>query len=761
MITYLNDALRQEMLSIYNQLLNQGALHPEERLKEYYSTFRQKFGPEALSSMDGEELLEIIHAHGNKNSLVYWLEFKDDEEFPDIFGGIGGGSALKFRIYRSKETEKWMTGSPQNQKVISVAEAVRIARIHRDQFVKGCEAINLLPNLPDAGHYEELQKKMEEIAPDVSNTAWGHKYFSLLFPEKLDDYHNLDYQQFQMIKSLVTPPKFKGRYSYARPFVAMKTELEIPMNHLTSILNHRNGRPVRYWRIGTRIKDVPRWNEMRSGNFSAVGWAKLGDLSALSHDQKSKDKLKEMIKQHFNYIPTQVGKQSAQLFNFVTAIQENDILLVSDGSEVLGIGKVEGDYYHEPGSDFAHRRPVKWIDLSPWKMPIPEGLQTTVHEVRKHPENLIETEKHMLAPKSIPSVTPGIFPLSGMIGKIQKILERKRQVILYGPPGTGKTYWAQKAAQELAAINNFKKPLKDLTPDELNAINNYSSSNIGYVNLCCFHPEYGYEHFIEGYRPDLINDQLCFKLRDGIFKELCDKALKALDKRFYLIIDEINRGDIPRIFGELLMIIEANKRGNQLRLPVSGRYFQVPDNVYIIGTMNTADRSIALLDTALRRRFGFVELMPDVSVLEDQVLEGLPVRLWLKALNERICQYIGRDARNLQIGHSYFMPEGKTVDSFRKFADIIREDVIPLLEEYCYEDYSILVKLLGTSLVDESAMRIRDELFDLSSKEKLLSALIAPCPEIAASSLAVDSEADETQSDDSENEDTGKDEEAQ
>jgi len=756
---YLNEPIRQELLSIHNELLKKGELHSEERLKEYYSTFSQKFGPQVLSSMDGEELLEIMHAHGNKDSLVYWLEFKNDEEFPALFGGIGGGSALKFRIYRSSETEKWMTGSPQNQKVISVEEAVLIAKTHRDQIVAGCEAINRLPDDADISHYEDLQKRMDAVAPDVSNTAWGHKYFSVLFPERLDDFHNLDYQQFQMIKNLQIPPRVQGRYSYAWPFVEMKTDLAIPMNHLTSILNYRNGRPVRYWRIGTHVGGVLRWDEMRSGNFAAVGWAAIGDLSSLSHDQKSKNALKEMVKQNFDYTPVQVGKQSTQLFNFVTTIQEGDILLVSDGADVLGIGKVEGDYYHEPGSEFSHRRRLQWIDLSPWKMPIPEGLRTTVHEVRKHPENLIEAEKHMLSSKP-PPVEPVIHALAGILGKIQKVLDRKRQVILYGPPGTGKTYWAQKAAGELAAVNNFNKTYNQLTNDELSALNQIGSSGIGYVNLCCFHPEYGYEHFIEGYRPDHVDGQLFFRLRDGLFKELCDEALKTPDKRFYLIIDEINRGDIPRIFGELLMILEANKRGNRLRLPVSGRNFQVPNNVYIIGTMNTADRSIALLDTALRRRFGFIELMPDVSVLEDHVLEGLPVRLWVKALNERICQYIGRDARNLQIGHSYFMPAGITVDSFRKFADIIREDVIPLLEEYCYEDYSILVKLLGTSLIDESAMRIRDELFDPTAKEKLLSALMASCPEIAASSLAVDSEADEAQSDDSESEDTGKDEEA-
>ena len=127
------------------------------------------------------------------------------------------------------------------------------------------------------------------------------------------------------------------------------------------------------------------------------------------------------------------------------------------------------------------------------------------------------------------------------------------------------------------------------------------------------HPAYGYEDFLEGYRPTEINGSMHFVLRDGIFKQLCAQAKAQPEHNFYLIVDEINRGDIPRIFGELLTLLEKNKRGKTAILPLSGEPFTVPENLYVIGTMNTADRSIALLDAALRRRFGFLELLPEVG----------------------------------------------------------------------------------------------------------------------------------------------------
>ena len=165
-------------------------------------------------------------------------------------------------------------------------------------------------------------------------------------------------------------------------------------------------------------------------------------------------------------------------------------------------------------------------------------------------------------------------------------------------------------------------------------------------------------------------------------------------KRFFLVVDEINRGDPPEIFGELITAIELDKRGKPIMLPVSGAPLAVPSNVFLIGTMNTADRSISLLDAALRRRIQYIELMPDSKCWARGRSADCALALWLDALNKRLRGKLKRDARNLQIGHAYLMPP-QPITSVAELARVLRDDIIPLLEEYCYDDFGTLRDILG------------------------------------------------------------------
>jgi 5-methylcytosine-specific restriction protein B len=749
----LDEQKHKEIVERHRQLVNQGDLPTERQLDRQYELFRTKFGPSVLASLDGEALLTLMHDHTNRDSLVYWLEFKNDEDFKTLnFGSIAGGSALKFRLFRRKETGNWQAGVEKaNQpKDITLEEAVELARSHRDQLLKGVGLLDALPKDADDDDYAELQDQMDEDAPDVSRLAWGHKYFSLLFPDKLDDYHSPDWQRFHLLKMLQLPPVGDGRYVGAGRFVAAAKEVGLHMNHFTATLNSLQGRRHAYWRIGTTsgTSGDSFWPMMQERGCIAIGWPKLGDIGWVDGKRESLTRLKTLVTDTYPAEPSSVGLASSQLSQFVAGISEGDVVVAAEGAAVLGIGRVTGEYEFHPECEFPHQRLVDWVNVSEWKLPdSAEGLRSTVRQLGKSNENLLAIEQHLTSSgvqqsgRQTAAAVAAKRPtrLTGVQGRIQSILERKGQAVLYGPPGTGKSYWAERTANELAALSAFGRPFEALNAIEKSAVTG-DSERAGLVRTCCFHPAYGYEDFLEGYRPSTLNGSVNFELRDGVFKRLCRDAAASPAHNFYLVVDEINRGDIPRIFGELLMAIEKDKRGKQVLLPASQQPFSVPTNVFMLGTMNTADRSISLLDTALRRRFGFIELMPDSGVLKGSIVAGIPLKAWLDALNGRIREHVGRDARNLQIGHSYLMHGGSPLKEVAMLKRAIRDDIVPLLEEYCYEDYDTLGNILGDQLVDVASQRIRHDLFEEGQEDALVQGLLSPFSDISTSSDALASE---------------------
>ena len=758
----LSEHIRVQIKKRQEQLIDEGKLPTVAQLEQEYALFRERFGPAVLKTMDGEALLSFMHDHQRKDSLVYWLEWKNDEEFQTRrLGSIAGGSALKFRVFRRKETGSWQSGREKGNRPIdiSIDEAIEYARSHRDQLVQGCEIIEAFPSNATDEDYAQLQDQLDEVAPDVSRLAWGHKYFSTMFPEKLDDYHSPSHQRFHLLKLLQLPPEGEGRYVCAGRFVDSAKEVGICNNHFSTTINALHGSPHRYWRIGTTYgkSGTSYWQMMQEENCIAIGWHDLGDISWVDGKEDSREKLKKRLSKVYPNDPRTTGRDASQLEQFVTIMTEGDIVLAADGMTILGVGKVVGGYEFKKGFDFPHQRKVQWLNSDEWQLPqSAEGLLSTVRELGKSNENLLAIEKRIHAPTEIRQVkqttsTSGRpVRLVGIAGRIQSVLDRKSQVVLFGPPGTGKTFWAERTANDLAALSAYGRLFEQLTESEKSTVVG-NDEKAGLVRICCFHPAYGYEDFLEGYRPKTINGNISFELRDGVFKKLCNDAVDSPNRQFFLIVDEINRGDIPRIFGELLTTLEKDKRGKRVVLPVSQEHFAVPKNIYLIGTMNTADRSISLVDTALRRRFGWVEFMPDSSVLKDSSVAGIALKAWLDALNARIREFVGRDARNLQIGHSYLMQGGSPIRDLATLKRAIRDDIVPLLEEYCYEDFNALSNILGDQLVDSQEERICDELFDEGQEDAFRQALLTPFAEISTSSEAISSTDLQSENDEDEN----------
>ena len=208
-------------------------------------------------------------------------------------------------------------------------------------------------------------------------------------------------------------------------------------------------------------------------------------------------------------------------------------------------------------------------------------------------------------------------------------------------------------------IDNWQTDMPSLFGERLN----YEDSlNLGLVEFITFHQSYSYEEFIEGIRPNLTDTELSYSLEPGIFKRISERAKRDQSNNYVIIIDEINRGKISKIFGELITLIEESKRlfsddpkehPKQVTLPYSKKLFGVPKNLYIIGTMNTADKSISLLDSALRRRFSFTEMLPDSSLIKEKIsIKDIDVEELFKTVNSRIEFLIDKDHT---IGHSYFL----------------------------------------------------------------------------------------------------------
>ena len=294
-----------------------------------------------------------------------------------------------------------------------------------------------------------------------------------------------------------------------------------------------------------------------------------------------------------------------------------------------------------------------------------------------------------------------------------------KNIIYYGPPGTGKTF-------DLQAL----------------LVSDYTDAEYGErYEFVTFHQSYGYEEFVEGLRPVITkrgkkraadseaasssNGEVRYEIKPGAFLRLCDRARKNPSRQYAMVIDEINRGNISKIFGELITLVEVDKRESAqypvaVTLPYSAESFSVPSNVDVIGTMNTADRSLALVDTALRRRFEFIESMPKPSILAGTIVShngvDIDIEQLLTMLNKRIEALYDRDHT---VGHAYFtrLKDLKEADRFSELKTVFRNKIIPLLEEYFFEDWQKIRLVLGDN---QKATKDHQFVHEIGREEDLL-----------------------------------------
>lgn len=274
--------------------------------------------------------------------------------------------------------------------------------------------------------------------------------------------------------------------------------------------------------------------------------------------------------------------------------------------------------------------------------------------------------------------------------------------IIYGAPGTGKTHSMVEYALAIIDHISYDEFVKK-NPDRKHNVARYKDFvKSGQIVFTTFHQNYGYEEFIQGLRPDTESKTMSFKTVDGVFKSIADEAMKdKIGRNFVIIIDEINRANISKVFGELITLIEEDKRWGELNETCvtlqSGENFAVPNNLYIVGTMNSADKSISLIDAALRRRFSFIEQRPEVELVKDPVLKAV-----LKEMNLMLAEKL--ESTDLLVGHSYFMNK-----DVKDLCDIMNNSIIPLLYEYFYDQRKRVSGLLEDVIAKTKAPLVIDD----------------------------------------------------
>ena len=651
-----------------------------------HENFINHFGIEHLKSLSGKELLTSLFYNdkGNKLNLCYVLEM--DKDMREIFGSIAGGAAYKFGLFFHKKTQSWTCGSPAKPVKLTENEAIQKAEEIRNDLVAGAEIISSFGPLNSTADYEQLYKQLEHISG--INTVWRMKYYQMLFPILFAPFYGQDIQLDVLHFLNQTPSEI--------PFIRMgqialfSKKCNIPgivFGHIWGRSTNHNNKSndsetntlsdkkhkLHYWMY--TVFDDTSWMECQQKEIMVLGMDNIGDYSQYD----SKESLRqELISTYDN--STSRKNQALMAWNFANKLAINDVIFAKRSNTLVGKGIVTGDYiFDDSRQEYKNIRTVKWLQIGEWEHPgksVAKRL-TDITPYTDYIEKLItiftpdelddvDTQPEVDYPEySSADFLSDVYMSEQDYETLVNVLKMKKNIILQGAPGVGKTFTAKRLAYSIIGAKN---------PDR--------------VQMIRFHRSYSYEDFIEGYRPT----ENGFTIKKGSFYKFCKLAEDDDENDYFFIIDEINRGNLSKIFGELFMLIEKDKRGIELQLLYSDENFSVPPNVYIIGMMNTADRSLAMLDYALRRRFSFFTMKPGFNTIgfqtyQDSLKSDAFKKLisCIKQLNSKIAADISL-GEGFCIGHSYFCGLTAKTATVRTLTSIIEYELIPLLKEYWFDE---------------------------------------------------------------------------
>ena len=447
-------------------------------------------------------------------------------------------------------------------------------------------------------------------------------------------------------------------------------------NDEARIIESRDNNEIHYW-IYAPGENSFKWNEFYANGIMGIGWEEMGDLTQYSSKSLMKTKMKELYGEELTYMNSALAT-----WQFANDLSPGDVIYAKKGKyKIIGRGIVESDYYFDENlKDYNNIRKVKWTHKGEWDHP-GQAVMKTLTDITAYTEYIDKLESLFIDDESGEEIIEKleviyknytdeeflseVFMDKDSYDTLVKLLELKKNIILQGAPGVGKTFIAKRLAYSIMGSKDSSRVL-----------------------MVQFHQSYSYEDFVMGYHPTKEG----FELNSGPFYQFCKLAQDDEERDYFFIIDEINRGNLSKIFGELLMLIEKDKRGEKLRLLYSNELFSVPPNVYIIGMMNTADRSLALIDYALRRRFAFFDIEPAFNTEIFQTVISENAHPKFNALVDQIISlndYISKDEAlgdGFRIGHSYLCSGDVSEDAW--LYSVVKFELLPLINEYWFDEQS-------------------------------------------------------------------------
>ena len=617
-------------------------------IQEVIDEFQDRFSPDKLKKLTDKNVLEtmFISTNNNNDSLCYFLEFYPKCKYN--FGSISGGSAYKFVLFQKVDTGQWMTGSAQKPQILTEDEAVQLAIEIRNQIVSGVELIQNY-KLEQASDYENLDNDLQKLIGRNYNLAWFHKYFCMVFPDKFTTWHSPVWQKHILYALGIEPSdRYYGRCGQLN---AIRKYSGINNQLFGSAVYKMVGDIKHFWRIGTTdsVGQSKCAEELIKENAVGIGWTKIGDLNNFKSGKNlNRDAIKESLMKEYYTKDSQIkvaGKKAGEICNFYNS-DSGTVFVAMEGEKLLGIVDAIGDYHYDPEKLLGHRKSGTWhlCFEEGQKLPSPnEGHLSTYSEITKADNLMFLYEKYYYGLNNS-KMEPDQQDSIQYNTSLETEYEWNR--IIFGAPGTGKSYRLKVDADKL--------------------LTTYGGS----MERVTFHPEYTYSQFVGTYKPT-TNDlnEIRYEFVPGPFMRVYVEALRSArtlnPQPCLLLIEEINRAKVASVFGDVFQLLDRDDNGvseydivasedikKYLVKELGGQTsdynkIQIPNNMFIWASMNSADQGVYPMDTAFKRRWNFEyigidendsEIKGHLSLGKDNNKMDIDINTLRKAINQKLSQ---------------------------------------------------------------------------------------------------------------------------